>query len=276
MKSKPASLLLFGIVLIWLLAPALARAQQTCDESCSTDIGCYGGCSISVDAPCSAVCWNDGCGATCQSFGSLACKAFFTVHCTQKPTKNSQPSPEVPAGWALVRYELPATAALDPRNVLIVSASSDAIARFAQTDSAKRENQAMADRIAADSADSDATAAPLALGWQTSFIVVPSGPCERVRARLTGSRNLAEERPEKPENVYFRATTNSAGRISSMEVLYTDASEPATRRIVAFGKENLQVWSPDKPNLPLQVYGLLRVYETGNVSAGALAGSPLF
>src|ERR1700740_69510 len=101
----------------------------------------------------------------------------------------------------------------------------------------------------------------------------PKGP---VRARLAGTRNLAEERPESPENVYFRATTNSAGRIASMEVLYTDASEPATRRIVAFGRENLQVWSPDKPNLPLQVYGLLRVYETGNVSAGALAGSPLF
>jgi hypothetical protein len=261
--------LLLSVFSVSLLTAGPARAQQTCDANCDPDIGCHGGCSISVADPCSAVCFDDGCGATCLSFGRIGCRASFTVHCAHIPPVNSV---EPPVGWALVRYELPSTAQLGPKDIVIVSASSDAVARYAQAESAKHENQVLADRNAAGSSD----AAAALLETQTAFIVVPSGPCERVHSRLA-ARNLAEERPTKPENVYFRATTIGAGgRISSIEVLYTDASDSATKRIVTFGRDNLRVWSPTKPTLPLQVYGSLRVHETGDVTAGALAASSLF
>ncbi len=187
----------------------------------------------------------------------------------QRDTGPAMPQP--PAGWALVRYGLPSTVPLEPASVIVVSASSEAMALYAQADSAKRENQAMADRMATDSLDT----ATAPLGSRTSFIVVPSRPCERLRSTLA-ARTLPDEHPDRPESVYFHATTDGNGHIASMRVLYTDASEQATQRLVAFGKENLRAWSPEKPKLALELYGSLQVRENGNVSAGTLAGSSLF
>ena len=76
---------------------------------------------------------------------------------------------------------------------------------------------------------------------------------------------FAGRHPDAQQTFYFRATTDGSGRIASLEVLFSTASEPETRRIVAFGQENLKIWAQEGPSVSLEVFGSLTVKPNGQV-----------
>ena len=107
------------------------------------------------------------------------------------------------------------------------------------------------------------------------LFVAPNHACDRLRSTLK-NRQFAGQLPSASQTVYFRATTDGTGRVTSLDVLYSEASEAETRRIVAFGEENLQVWSAKTPNLALELFGSLRVTAEGRVGYMVEAGNSLF
>jgi len=153
-----------------------------------------------------------------------------------------------------------------------VGASSEEFAQFAMTTEARLANEDMA-KFQQTSKRMEEIALS---GPREILFVAPRHTCNRLRSTLK-SRRFAGELPRSPQTVYFRATTDgSSGRVASLDVLYSDAAEVETRRIVAFGEENLQVWSRQTPSLPLEVFGSLHVTPNGKVGYMLEAGSSLF
>jgi len=163
-------------------------------------------------------------------------------------------------GWAILRFEVRVDAPLDGDDVVAVRASSGAFAQFARATVARRENEEMARlQRAGDSESATARA-----GAAEILFVAPDHASPRVHSMLT-THLLAGPHPEAQQTVYFRGTTDGSGRIVSLEVLFSSASEPETRRIVAFGQENLKIWAEGSPDVPLEVFGSLTVRPNGNV-----------
>src|ERR1700692_1908716 len=132
-------------------------------------------------------------------------------------------------GWAILRFDVRVDAPLDSDDVVAVRASSDAFAQFARATVARRENEEMARlQRAGDSESATARA-----GAGEIFFGARNHASPRLHSTLT-THLFAGRHPDAQQTVYFRATTDGSGRIASLEVLST-ASEPETRRIVAFG-----------------------------------------
>ena len=171
-----------------------------------------------------------------------------------------------PKGWAILRFNVRVDEPLDSAEVVAVRASSEEFAQFAGATVARRENQAMAQlRAAGDTAAATARAGPAEI-----LFAAPDHASPRVRSSLT-THLFAGQPPATQQTVYFRATTDGSGHIASLDVLFSAASEPETRAIVAFGQENLKVWAEDSPNVPLEVFGSLTVKPDGNVGYLLLA-----
>ncbi|HXO26771.1 MAG TPA: hypothetical protein VOA80_05475 [Thermoanaerobaculia bacterium] len=152
-----------------------------------------------------------------------------------------------------------------------VGASSEEFAQFAMMTEARLANEDIAKfRQTSKRLQEIALSGPREI-----LFVAPRHTCNRLRSTLK-SRRFAGELPRSPQTVYFRATTDGSGRVASLDVLYSEAAEVETRRIVAFGEENLQVWSRQTPSLPLELFGSLHVTPDGKVGYMLEAGSSLF
>jgi hypothetical protein len=159
-----------------------------------------------------------------------------------------------------LRFEVRVDAPLDGDDVVAVRASSGAFAQFARATVARRENEEMARLQRAG----DSELATARAGAAEILFVAPDHASPRVHSMLT-THLFAGPHPEAQQTVYFRGTTDGSGRIVSLEVLFSSTSEPETRRIVAFGQENLKIWAEDSPNVPLEVFGSLTIKPNGNV-----------
>jgi hypothetical protein len=248
----------------WLAAPV---AADQCSSQCDAPVGCYGSCSISMPS-CGVFCIDTGCSVSCKSIG-LKCEGGGDTVCTQKPPTNSAPVAPAAAGWAVLRYPARAAGSIDPSEVTALHASSAGFADFARAETARRHSQQTlpADRQAGTAAKP----APVDERQEETLLVVPRGICTTVQAELAQD-SLAGAGAESPQTVYFVTTTDGTGRIVSLEVLYSDANDADTARIVDFGKQNLKLRAPNSPGKPLEVYGFLRAAD-GQVGYMIEAGS---
>ena len=277
--------ILLGAVAASLLVAAPALAGY-CEAYCDSAQSCNGDCSVNQDN-CSVICIEGGCDVECYT-APKTCGGGGRLYCPFRPpplsppssaTRSStstaqqpltRPAPPEP-GWALLRYELRLDVPLVSDRVVVVRASSEDFAQFARETEARLENEDLA-KLRQDSDQRLATA----LGGPMEILfVAPRHACDRLRSKLK-NRQYPGELPRASETVYFRAATDGTGRIASLDVLYSEATEPEIRRIVAFGEENLQVWSRQDPNLPLQLFGFLRVTPAGKIGYMLEAGNSLF
>lgn len=270
--TLPAILLGAAGAILLVAHPAQAA---TCDAYCDNTLGCSGGCSIDQEN-CSVICLESGCDVECSS-APRTCGGGGRLYCSQRPPVNSpsitqQSLAEPPEpGWALLRYELRPGVPLVSDHMTAVGASSEEFAQFAMMTEARLANEDMAKLQ-----QTSKRVQEIALtGLREILFVAPRHTCNRLRSTLK-SRRLAGELPRSPQTVYFRATTDGSGRLASLDVLYSEAAELETQRIVAFGEENLQVWSRQTPSLPLEVFGSLHVTPAGKVGYMLEAGNSLF
>jgi len=268
--------ILLGAVGALLLgaAPALAGS---CDAYCDGALGCYGSCSITQDN-CAVICIEGGCSVDCYS-APKSCGGGGRLDChfrppPPSPSTRQHSSTEPPeSGWALLRYELRPDAPIVSDHVVAVRASSEDFAQFARAAEARLENEEMA-KLRQDS-EKELLAVALGGGSREVLFVAPRRACNRLRSTLE-NRHFVGQVPSAPQTVYFRATTDGTGRIASLDVLYSEATEAETRGVVAFGEENLQVWSRQAPALPLELFGSLRVTPDGKVGYMLVGGNSLF
>jgi hypothetical protein len=270
--TLPAILLGAAGAILLVAHPAQAA---TCDAYCDNTLGCSGGCSIDQEN-CSVICLESGCDVECSS-APRTCGGGGRLYCSQRPPVNSpsitqQSLAEPPEpGWALLRYELRPGVPLVSDHMTAVGASSVEFAQFAMMTEARLANEDMA-----KFQQTSKRVQEIALtGLREILFVAPRHTCNRLRSALK-SRRFAGELTRSPQTVYFRATTDGSGRVASLDVLYSEAAEVETQRIVAFGEENLQVWSRQTPSLPLEVFGSLHVTPDGKVGYMLEAGNSLF
>jgi len=157
--------------------------------------------------------------------------------------------------------------------VVVVRASSEDFAQLARPTEARLENEEMT-KLRQDS-EKEVLAIALGDGTREVLFVAPRRACNRMRSTLK-NRHFVGQVPGASQTVYFRATTDGTGRIASLDVLYSEATAAETRGIVAFGQQNLQVWSRRTPSLPLELFGSLRVTHEGKVGYMLVGGSSLF
>jgi hypothetical protein len=275
MKGTLPAILVCAVGASLLVAvPALAGG---CDAYCDDAVGCSGSCSIDQDN-CAVICIEGGCSVDCYT-APRSCGGGGRLDCYREPPTNSpstgqQSWAEAPErGWALLRYELRPDAPVVSDHVLAVRASSEDFAQFARVAEARLENEEVA-KLRQDS-EKDVLAIALGDGSREVLFVAPRHTCTRLRSTLK-KRQLVGQAPSASQTVYFRATTDGTGRIASLDVLYSEATAVETRRVVAFGEENLQVWSRQSPSLPLELFGSLRVTPEGKVGYMLVGGSSLF
>lgn len=92
------------------------------------------------------------------------------------------------------------------------------------------------------------------------FLAAPWRSCEKLWSYLADPAPVLKDcGTGEPEVVYFRAVTDGKKHISSFDLLSTEASDADAQRLLAYGKENLTVWSLRDPAQPLEVYGSLMV-----------------
>jgi hypothetical protein len=192
--------------------------------------------------------------------------AWLLISPTPAPANSSSaaaaPSSEEHSakGWAILRFEVRVDAPLDGDDVVAVRASSEAFAQIARATVARRENEEMARLQRAGDSESAAARA----GAAEILFVAPDRASPRMHSRLT-THLFAGPHPDAPQRVYFRATTDGSGRIASLEVLFSTASEAETRRIAAFAQENLKIWTQEGSSVSLEVFGSLTVNPSGQV-----------
>ncbi len=255
-------------------APALAAG---CDAYCDDAAGCSGSCSIDQDN-CAVICIESGCTVDCYT-APRSCGGGGRLDCGREPPIDSpstgQQSWTQPPerGWALLRYALRPDAPVVSDHVVAVRASSEDFAQFARVTEARLENEEVA-KLRQDS-EKEVLAIALGGGSREVLFVAPHRTCTRLRSTLK-NRHIAGQAPSVSRTVYFRATTDGTGRIASLDVLYSEATEAETRGVVAFGEENLQVWSRQNPSLPLELFGSLRVTPEGKVGYMLVGGNSLF
>lgn len=181
----------------------------------------------------------------------------------------SDPVAPATSGWAILRYPARATGSIDPSEVTALRASSSGFADFARAETARRHSR---QPLPVDQrAGAAAKPAPVDERQEETLLVVPRDICTTVRAELAQD-SLAGAGAESPQTVYFVTATDGNGRIVSLEVLYSDANDADTARIVDFGKQNLKLRAPDSPGKPLEVYGFLRAVD-GQIGYMIEAGS---
>ena len=273
MKAKGALGMALGLVGTCFLVPTPARAGD-CSASCDNDIGCYGDCEIDID-DCGTICYDTGCSVTCKAVGPKDCEAGTTQQCM-----HVNPPPfafsgghlveRTGADWAVVRFH--EADQLDAADVMVVRASSDDFAQSSRAEVAKRENEATA------TLQKDPDAAPVLakLGTDREMLfVAPHRQCVNVHASLA-TRTWPGDRPTQSQIVYFRATTDSTGRIVTFDVLHSEAPEALTSRLVTFGRDNLRISARKNPRVPLEAFGFLRLNVNGKLGYSIEGGSPLF
>jgi len=264
-------------ILAGLGLPVTVWAQTTCSAECDNDLGCNGDCEIDPPDGCGSYCFDAGCSVTCRSFGPN-CDGGGTTQCFKQDPPPVLPSgkPAAPplsapahANWAILGYLQGVE--LKPSDIRVVRASTDEFAGLAQSAMAKREN----DGLAAARAQSPG-GKPAGLGAKTEVLYVADVPnCEQITGRL-GVRALSGAHPDQPLTVYFRANTDGTGKILTTELLYTTASDETARQLIAFGEQNLKVWSKPRPAVPVEFYGYLRLTPTAAVGYMVEGGSPIF
>lgn len=270
--TLPAILLSAAGAILLVAHPAQAGY---CEAFCDSTLGCSGSCTIDQEN-CSVICAEGGCDVECSS-APRTCGGGGRLYCHQKPPVNSpsmtqQSLTEPPEpGWALLHYELRPGVPLVSDHMTAVGASSEEFAQFAMVTEARLANEDMA-----KFRQTSKRLQEIALsGLREILFVAPRRTCDRLRSTLK-SRRFTGDLPRSPQTVYFRATTDGSGRVASLAVLYSEAAPLETQRIVAFGEENLQVWSRQTPSLPLEVFGSLHVAPDGKVGYMLEAGSSLF
>ncbi len=256
--------------------PVAVRAQTTCSAECDNDLGCNGDCEINPPDGCGSYCFDAGCSVTCKSFGPN-CDGGGTTQCFKRDPppvlpagRPAVPPPAAPAhaGWAVLSYVQGVD--LKPSDIRVVRASSDEFGALAQSAMARREDDALAASRAASPGGKAA-----GLGAQTEVLYVADVPnCEQITGRL-GVRTLAGVHPDQSLVVYFRGNTDGTGKIVTTELLHTTASDEAARQLIAFGEQNLKVWSKARPAVPIEFYGSLRVTPSGAVGYLVEGGSPI-
>jgi hypothetical protein len=269
-------LILVGTVGASLLVAARALAGG-CDAYCDDAVGCSGSCSIDQDN-CAVICIEGGCSVDCYT-APKSCGGGGRLDCYRQPPIDSpsteqQSWAEAPErGWALLRYELRPDAPVVSDHVVAVRATSENFAQLARAAEARLENEEMA-KLRRDS-EKDMLAIALGDRSREVLFVAPRHTCTRLRSTLE-NRQFVGQAPSASQTVYLRAATDGTGRIASLDVLYSEATAAETRGVVAFGEENLKVWSRQTPSLALELFGSLRVTPEGKVGYMLVGGNSLF
>lgn len=255
-----------ALALLFLASPAW---PGSCSDDCAEEVGCLGSCSID-SADCSASCFATACKVTCKEFGPrhLDCGYVENVTCTKLggPPPKAGAAPGGLGHWAVVT-PLFATRPYAPEQITVVAASSQEFGRVAASDLAERLIANPEPESQRGKRWEDDTEGRLAGRLPELFVAPAEGLC--VGSEVALLERKFPHAPGRRVGAYVKGITDGAGRLTSLEVLYTGDPEWSDQ-IVAFGMRHLRVWSPAAAGIPMELYGALMVSAEG--AAGYIIG----
>lgn len=273
------SVLTFSLMSLFSFCTTPASA---CSANCSTEIGCYGGCSISAPSGCGELCYGS-CTVTCSLIGPRGCDTFVSETCQFKPPPESPvvdgiERPQLKLDWAVVEYETRPVGPIGLGDARSLSASSAEFGNFARGRVVEQANETLSVRREGtvnqkDQRTGDAVG-QLQHSQRRIGLVIDTAGGDPVKV---GAELLSRDFPlavGRENGIFFRAVTDGTGRVEEVQTLYSLDSQ-LTEQFERFVRENLTVTATESAWQPVLFYGRIGVggpeMELWYALAGAIA-----